>query len=69
MIVLLEYINLYLCMTYKFNLTPDKDSQSYCNSLPTMLALCLMLSGTYYHYYAKNYVGLHGPNCTVRVLV
>ena len=36
------------------NLT-GQNSQPDCNSLPNMLALCLMLSGTYY---AKNYAGI-----------
>ena len=43
------YINLFMtCVVEILN-------HNYCNNLPTMLALCLMLSGTYY---AKNYIML-----------
>ena len=34
-----------------------RDFQQDCNSLPIMLALCLMLSGTYY---VKNYASIIG---------
>ena len=44
MFVLLEYIDHFLLHA---TLT-DKDSQLDCNSIPIMLELCQMLSGTYY---------------------
>ena len=47
--VLLEYIDLSVIAT--------KDSYYYTNILPIMLALCLILSGTYY---AHNYASIIG---------
>ena len=49
-IVLLEYFDLFI--TFKLS---GKNSQPYSKTLPIMLALCLMLSGTYY---AKNYASM-----------
>ena len=46
MIILLEYIDHYL-RSRRVNLTAE-DSKPDCNILPIMLALCVMLSGTYH---------------------
>jgi len=54
LIVILKYIDLSLSLTC--NLT-GKDFQYSEIILPTMLALCLMLSGTYY---AQNYASIIG---------
>jgi len=50
-IVLLEWIDHILC---KFNW---RKLLAFCNSLPNMQAICLMLSSTYY---GKNYVDMIG---------
>ena len=50
--VLLEYIDLSVIATLI-----SKDSYYYTNILPIMLALCSMLSGTYY---AHNYASIIG---------
>ena len=39
----------------------DSQPYAYCNNLPIMLALCLMLLGTNY---AKNYAGIIGLGLT-----
>ena len=43
-----------------------KDSQSFCNSLPIMLTLCLMLLGTYY---AKNCAGIIGQSLFISLII
>ena len=50
------YIRVYRSFSLTFNLT-GKDSQCTKIILPIMLALCLMLSGTYY---AQNYASIIG---------
>ena len=52
--VLLEYID--------FSVIAAKDSYYYTNILPIMLALCSMLSGTYY---AHNYASIIGGSLTI----
>ena len=52
--VLLEYIDL--------SVIAAKDSYYYTNILPIMLALCSMLSGTYY---AHNYASIIGGSLTL----
>ena len=57
--VLLEYIDLSMIATLI-----SKDSYYYTNILPIMLALCSMLSGTYY---AHNYSSLIGGSLYVYI--
>ena len=58
-IVPLKYIDLFV----RPKNYSGEDSQPYCNNLPIMLALCLMLSGTYY---AENYAGIIGLDLYAR---
>ena len=55
--VLLEYIDLFVIAIFI-----SKNSYYYTNILPIMLALCSMLSGTYY---AHNYASIISGSLTV----
>ena len=59
--VLLEYIDLFVIAIFI-----SKNSYYYTNNLPIMLALCSMLSGTYY---AHNYASIIGGSLPVSLLL
>ena len=61
MIVLLEYIDLFVIA-----ILISKNSYYYTNILPIMLALCSMLSDTYY---AHNYASIIGGSLVIRVQI